>query len=563
MKRTISITQKFIIFVSIFLVLVAADLWFYISGAKGLERYAAVNNILSSIKSDIVALEYAADIFIVAGDFEKGYGTEDVKDKAAVIDNDIAQLEKLPLASIFGDNISLPGEYGAFMDDWKSAKEKIGVANKVMSREEAMLIHNDIDIKAFLLRQRLERIDKFISDERAKAVSDVKNMAIYGFIFSGVIIFIVAYIFYRKTLKPIKALVATATPFASPHSLDGRDEIDTLSNILNAISDTANRTHAELEKDIAGKIRELETEAKECAALNRVAGLASRTLAQEEITGAALDELMLVMEADAGWVYLTEQQSGNLAAKLRLNVHRGVSHAFIREAKEIRPEDSGIVGGQIKNKKNVIINAADIEGGLRGLLQDMGFKRLCILPVVSMNNPIGVITLAGKGADCFSGNQAGSCAFAESVANETAAAIEHTRLFQKEFKSRQFMDRIIHQSPVGIAVFDKNGACVILNATCKKLFGIANDDQMIGKYNLFEDNELMKKGGAHIANKIFEGESVVMEIEYDASNVKHIQAKSGLKKLKIRAFPIADNDGSVYNIGVIYEGAATAQIALR
>lgn len=566
MKKTLSITQRFILFVSIFSIVAAADLWFYINSVKGLEKYSAVNNIISSIKSDVVALEYAADIFIVAGDFEKGGGTENLKDKAAVIDKGVAHLEGLPLAAIFGSDIALSGEYHAFVNDWRLVKEKIGGVTKVISREEALLIHNDIDLKTFLIRERLERLGKFIDNENAKAVSDANNRIIYGFIFSAILIFIIAYIFYNKTLKPIKAIIAMAEKIhisdkPAISSASGGEEIDTLANVLNSMADAVNRAHNTLEKDILDRTRELEARTKEFAALNRVAGLASRTLAQEEIIGAALDELILAAEADAGWVYLIEPHddggSGSVT-NLRLNAHRGVSHTFIREAKEIKPEEL-----KFHDKGHMVINVSDIGNKLKGLLEDMGFKKLCILPIVYENSLIGIISLAGKGANCFSGNKGNSCVFAESMTSEMAIAIEHAKLFQKEFKSRQFVERIIHQSPVSIAVFDKNGVCVMLNTECKKLFGIANNDQVIGKYNLFKDNELEEKGYAQAIKKVFEGEFIDMEIEYDISNVRHIQVKGGPKRLKVKIFPIFDNDGSVSNIATIYEGTVKKPVELR
>lgn len=560
MKKTLSIAQKFVIFVFAFSLLAVADFYFYMKGAGKLERYAGVNTVLSSMKSDILAIQYAVDIFIVAGGFEKGYGAEGIRESRIVLDRHLEQLEKFPFAAIFGANDALSREYHAFISDWKSAKERIEGIIESRSREESMLIHNDIDLKTFLIKERLERLDKFIYDEKTKAASDLSYHIIYGIILSAVIIFVIAYIFYDKTLKPIKGLIGKtekmliADNAATISVLSNKgDEIDALTDRLNIMADAIKMANAALEKDALDRKRELAERTKEFAALNRVAGLASRTLAKDEIIGAAIDELMLIAGADAGWVYLTEQQSGWAETKLHLNIHRGLSHTFVREAKEIKLEDSGIGGGQIRGKGHIIVNVADMGGRLRGLLQDMGFNKLCMLPIVYADSLLGIINMAGKGAGCFSGNRADSCAFAESMANEMAIAIEHTKLFQKEFKARQFLERIIHQSPVSIAVFDRKGVCVMLNAVCKRLFGIAHEDHVIGKYNLFEDNELKEKGYAHVVNNIFEGESVDMEIEYDISNVRHIQAKAGPKRLKIKAFPIADNDGSVSNVVLMHE----------
>src|SRR3970282_2552007 len=105
MKKTIPITLKLLIFVSIFFILALANSWLFLNSIKEFKKYAEINNVLFSIKTDIVALEYMLDVFVIGGDFEKGGGTEGVNLKAKVVDSDMERLKELSAAfGIFNDN---------------------------------------------------------------------------------------------------------------------------------------------------------------------------------------------------------------------------------------------------------------------------------------------------------------------------------------------------------------------------------------------------------------------------------------------------------------------------
>lgn len=565
MRKTFSITKKLLLFVTILFILAAAHAWFFISSIKGLERHAGIDNILSSIQDNIVAFEYKLDTFIIGSNFKKDYGAEGLNEQFALVDKKFKQLKGLSDAAIFNSDPMMFGDYKVLINDWNFITEEMGGLQNAVSKEEIFLIHNDIDIKVFLIAARLEKLGKFIQDKKEKEISSLTSNVIYSLLFYMVIALIAVYLFYRKIISPLNEFGRTAKKRASGDlairfNAASRDEMGVLAGALNSMADAVNEAHVMAEKNVSNRTMELEIRTRELATANKVTGLIGRTLAEGEMAGIVLDELMSATHTDAGWVYLT---GGDSEAKLHLNAYRGLSHTFIREAKEVKAEDGGIIGRQIKGKGHIFVNVSEIDNRFRPLLEEIGIKRLCILPIIYADTMIGIINLAGKRSDCFSDKDSNPCIFAESLANEIAVAIDHTRLFQKEFKSKQFMERIIHQSPISIAVFDKNGDCIMLNSAYKKLFGLTRDEQIIGEYNLFKDNELEEKGYAQTIRKIFEGESIDMEIEYDISNVRHIQVKKGARRLKVKMFPIFDNDGSVSNIAAIYEDTVKKPMELR
>ena len=561
MKRTLSVTQKFLIFISIFFILAVAHSWFFVNSIKGLDKYAGINNLLTSMKGDIVILEYRLDIFVIGGDFQKQYGTEGLNEQVVNINKALEQMKGLPDTTIFNSNPMLSGDYKALINDWNFVTEKIGGLQNAVSREEVFLIHNDVDLKLFLVIEQLERLIQFLDARKANELSNLNNMITYSLLISVAITLIVIYLFYRSTIRPINYMASTAEKMAAGDlkvrlKAVSHDEIGILASTFNKMADDMKEAHATLEKNVSKRTMELEQRTNELAAINRVASATGRTLAKEEIAGIALDELILATKADAGWVYLIKNNTGS-EAKLYLEVQRGLHPSFLKEIREVRLEDGGIIGKPIKEKKHLLINISEVDIKFRRHLENMGFQILCILPIIHADGVIGLINLASKKPDCFSNNETMSYIFAESIAKEMANAVEYINLFQKEFRSRQFMERIIYQSPVSMAVFDKTGACVMINPAYRRLFGIGRDDQVLGKYNIFKDNVLEEKGYNQMIREVWKGKPVELETEYDISKVGHIHpphADEGRpKKLRIRVFPIIDDDGSIPNIVAMHE----------
>lgn len=562
MKRTLSVTQKFLIFISMFFILAVAHSWFFVSSIKGLDKYTNINNLLASIKGDIVILEYRLDIFIIGGDFQKDYGTEGLSEQVVNIDKALEQLKRMPDTAIFNSNPMLSGYYKALVNDWNFVTEKLGGLQNAASKEEIFLIHNDVDLKLFLITEQLQRLAQFIDARKATEFSNLDSRIIYSLLISAAITLIAIYLFYRSAIGPINHMAGTAKKMAAGDlkvrlKAASHDEIGILANMFNKMADDMDEARATLEKNVSNRTVTLEQRNNELAAINRVASAVGRTLAKEEIAGIALDEMMLATKADAGWLYLTEQNNVDSQAKLRLEVQRGLPPSFLKEAKEVRLEDGGILGKPIKGRQHILISVSEVDARFRRHLENMGFHVLCILPIMSADSVIGLINLASVKPDCFSDNEARSCIFVESITKELANAVEYINLFQKEFKSRQLMERLIYQSPVSMALFDKTGTCAMLNPAYKRLFEIENDDRVLGKYNIFKDNALEEKGYDRIIERVLEGKPVELEIEHDIPGIGHIhlpQADKGRsKKLRIRVFPIMDNDGSITNIVAMHE----------
>jgi len=307
MKKTIPITIKLLIFVSIFFILAIANSWLFLNSIKKFKKYAEINNVLFSIKTDIVALEYMLDVFVIGGDFEKGGGTEGVNLKANIVDSDMERLKELSATfGIFSGNPMLSRDYNDIVSDWRLVKERIAVLSNTISREEGLLVHNDVDLTTFIIAERLAGIEKFIYAEKDRAFSDITALVVKSLLVSALVAIAGIYLFYRNVFNPIIRMSSAAEKMTdgnlrSKFETASKDEIGVLAKLLNKMADTINEAHSALDRNILEKTIIKETRITEFTALNKVVGTIGRTLSKEEIALIVIDELMHSINADAGW----------------------------------------------------------------------------------------------------------------------------------------------------------------------------------------------------------------------------------------------------------------------
>ncbi|MHB1002130.1 MAG: PAS domain S-box protein [Armatimonadota bacterium] len=115
---------------------------------------------------------------------------------------------------------------------------------------------------------------------------------------------------------------------------------------------------------------------------------------------------------------------------------------------------------------------------------------------------------------------------------------------------RRLLYDIIAESPVGTIVTDKNGTMVFINDAGLKLFGIANGDALIGRYNIIDDEALQNQDiYPHIKRILVEGGSYQAIIDYDLSLIKEIKIDNPKHIITCSSiFAVIDTSGSVNNL---------------
>jgi len=125
--------------------------------------------------------------------------------------------------------------------------------------------------------------------------------------------------------------------------------------------------------------------------------------------------------------------------------------------------------------------------------------------------------------------------------------INERKRAEQALKNNQiFLKRIINQSPFATWISDEKGTMIKCNAALKKILNIT-DEQLIGKYNVFEDEVAIEQGLMPKIRTVFEdGKTANFSVEWDADELGYKDAK----KVHIEGtmFPIHDDKGDLTNV---------------
>lgn len=129
--------------------------------------------------------------------------------------------------------------------------------------------------------------------------------------------------------------------------------------------------------------------------------------------------------------------------------------------------------------------------------------------------------------------------------------ITERRQAEKALREKEnYAKAIIEQSPISIQIFDRTGLTIDTNKAWGELWQLPSDE-LIGKYNVLQDEYARKIGGLDNIEKAFEGEiGSPYEIEYDP--VK--SGNPGRKRtLKCVVFPIKNENGEIIRVVLMHE----------
>jgi len=111
-----------------------------------------------------------------------------------------------------------------------------------------------------------------------------------------------------------------------------------------------------------------------------------------------------------------------------------------------------------------------------------------------------------------------------------------------------FLDTIIEIAPHAMWISDDNGILIRSNHAMRDLFKITDDD-VVGKYNLLQDNILEEQGYMPLVKEVFgKGRTVKFTIDYDSSLLTQLNfAQTVFVILDVTISPVLDTDGRVTN----------------
>jgi len=232
---------------------------------------------------------------------------------------------------------------------------------------------------------------------------------------------------------------------------------------------------------------------------------------------------------------------------------------------EIDLNRSSIYRGVVKEGKTVAVDVNETIGELFMpplaylISKTLGYqkKRSILTPLYRCGKIIGALAMTSTELSKYLIPSVKNLAQHISNALELAYEINEREKKVEEAlrKSENLLFNILDQSPFSTWITDAKGTNIRQNAACRKLFGIDNDQQTVGKYNMFSDPVVKEQGLTEELKKVFEeGKTARFTIDYDFSKVKTVNVPRATHRLlDVTIFPIKDAKGKVINAVVQHE----------
>ena len=167
--------------------------------------------------------------------------------------------------------------------------------------------------------------------------------------------------------------------------------------------------------------------AEELAALNTITETVSRSLDLDTILDEALNKVFEVIDADAGGIYLLDEEDDELT----LTVHRGLSEPFFQKMRRLKVGE-GAVGRTAQSVRPVLVDSLPVDNQLlaeaeRVALEE-GIRSGVNVPLSTRGRVHGVLSIARYHEQPFTSREV---ELLTAIGNQIAVAIENAQLYKK------------------------------------------------------------------------------------------------------------------------------------
>jgi PAS domain S-box-containing protein len=124
-------------------------------------------------------------------------------------------------------------------------------------------------------------------------------------------------------------------------------------------------------------------------------------------------------------------------------------------------------------------------------------------------------------------------------------------------------ERLIHQIPIGIQIFDSTGQCVDVNQAHLDLFGVGSRDQVVHQFNILEDETAAQVGTLYGFHRALTGAIVHLgDLFFDFGQADpRYTATSGTHYINVSFFPIFDADGQIRRVVALNQDVTERKLA--
>ncbi|MBE9529393.1 MAG: GAF domain-containing protein [Proteobacteria bacterium] len=545
--KAFSTYLKLIVVFVVIVIVAGLDYYSFYERTRKIEVLEALNDRLDTVRVSIIKLEYTLDMFIVARRFEETTVAL-IKRDIIRLDTELGEIITNPkYFHVINENIMLSDGLVSVAEDWLIVKSEIGSLNEASTQAEVMLIHNAVDLKTILIQEVADRLVTLMHEMRNQVLHDTRTGALWtigGFISALLIGF---FFLYKRIISQARETAMTAMQIKST---EGGARFAVGRGIMGSLAEDLNSMLDELKKDGEAKLRENEAleqfgREKSCqiAAFMALNTVASASLSQDKVLEAGVKEVVRCGSIGAAMVYLDDEHG------LRLRASCGMNRTF--------SSDGAIIPQFIKSIRTDPETTVDIYDTLEefpnerfgALVKSNGYASLGSVPIHSNGTLYGYLYIANTSTDPLNLE---TLPFIEAIASSFGTYIGYISRFRQEYDSKHFLEMLINQLPVGVAVYDRSGTCRMINSKQKKFLGVGNDD-LVGSFRVFEDDVLVEQGMVTSIRKSYEGFVTEFIINYDPGAIKRFYFNGTPKKLRIKSIPLYDSGGEISNIALLYE----------
>ncbi|MBI2873075.1 MAG: GAF domain-containing protein [Chloroflexi bacterium] len=228
----------------------------------------------------------------------------------------------------------------------------------------------------------------------------------------------------------------------------GRDEVGALARDLDVMRRSLKEERESLERRVADRTRELSA----LLAIDRAVSLDRPT---EEVLSTALDELLHVVAADGGGIYILLD-----SGELEIRTHRGLPDEFVESVRRIRLGE-GISGRAAELRQPVAMNISEYPTErLAPAIAREGFVALAGAPMMLGERLVGSVIVGRRRGETFTEHE---LSLLGSVASQVASSYDRRRLvseLESELAERKRAEEALAVEAERRAVLNRIAAAV-------------------------------------------------------------------------------------------------------
>lgn len=236
------------------------------------------------------------------------------------------------------------------------------------------------------------------------------------------------------------------------------------------------RTQLEVaHRELQSHTRIIEQSEKRLATLNQIASTVSQSLELSQILNSAISSVADVMQVNAAWIYLLNEEN----TELMLAAHRGVSAAFVLDSDRIKVGE-GFCGTVAKSAQPLFIEDVSRDPSLSKAVLDQAMQSALIVPLSSKGKVNGVLGVNARSKRSFAGEE---IELLTAIGNQIGVAVENARLYQRQQEAAEELRasearyrELFENAHDAIWLHSLEGNVITANKAAEKLTGYSHDE---------------------------------------------------------------------------------------